>query len=916
MLATQEFLAGLAQAGLSKASLHQVAARQLVWSRDASHYEITPGSTLRAQSLAEIAKILEVANAKQMPVTFRSGGSSLSGQTLGRGLILDTRSAFQEIVAIGQDQITLQAGVTLARANGHLAKTQRKLGPDPASMVASTIGGAISNNSSGMTCGTKYNSYATIQSAKIVFADGKQLDTAIESADDAFRELKPELHAALARERQWLLSKPELVSQVKRLFALKNTMGYSINALIDHEKPVDILLRLLVGAEGTLAFVGEATLQTLETKAHKSTSLLVFENLEQANSQLVELLSHNPAAIELMDRTSLAALDAGGELPKEIKARLEEQTAVLLVEFEAKSDSELTNNLSGFAKKFGKNAALLDAREPKARNEIWRLRKNLYAIVAKARPAGTTALLEDVAVPPELLAKTCNQLIKICVEYGYGEPVVFGHVRDGNIHFMISDDFTNPERIARFGEFTAAMVEIVLANGGNLKAEHGTGRAMAPYVEAQFGSELYDLIKRIKTAFDPNNILNPGTIIPATATEYLENLKAVPEVDKIVDSCVECGYCESSCPSAGLTLTPRERIVAFRQLESMDPGSKLAVLLRKELDYQADASCATDGMCAVNCPVGINTGDFVKQLRTHGTKALDQQIAVTVAKNWGAITTTGRLGLKAASKLPALAEAASRLARAITPKASFPLWQPHVQSRGAAKRKPQGAAGAEFLYLPSCMNELFGDPALPELLKLSQQSGQGLQIPEGIGNFCCGTPFSSKGYQAAKQASNSKLAKQLSNYPQRKVVIDGSSCHQTLKEELESADYEVLELSQYLATWVLDLVPVNRKHDRLVIHPTCSGTKTASNDFMMLIAGKIAKSVEVPVDAKCCGFAGDRGLLVPELTANATYQEAKEATALNGSYYASNNQPCQIALSGATGKQYRSIFEAWLWSVK
>lgn len=916
MTATQTFLHGLEKAGLEKRDLHQVAARQVVWSRDASHYEITPGSTLRAGSLAEVAKILRVANEQGMPVTFRSGGSSLSGQTLGRGLVLDTRSSFQEILAISDDFISLQAGVTLSRANGHLTKKNRKLGPDPASMVASTIGGAISNNSSGMTCGTKYNSYATIQSAKIVFADGTELDTAKKDADATFKALKPEIYNLLTLEREWLFSRPHLVKEVKRLFSLKNTMGYSLNAFVDFQKPIDILLRLLVGAEGTLAFVGEATLKTLKTKALKSTSLLVFDDLETANSELVELLSYNPAAIELMDRTSLAALDAEGELPFEIKARLGSNTAVLLVEFEEDDEKHLDQSVNSFAAKFKTDAALLDAREPKARNEIWRLRKNLYAIVAKARPSGTTALLEDVAVPPAKLAETCKQIAELCVRSGYGEPVIFGHVRDGNIHFMISDDFTNQERIARFGEFTGELVQIVLSQGGNLKAEHGTGRAMAPFVEAQFGQDLYGLIKRIKQVFDPNNILNPGTIIPATDSEYLENLKAVPEVDKIVDTCVECGYCESSCPSAGLTLTPRERIVAFRQLEDMDTDSELAKLLRKELDYQADATCATDGMCAVNCPVGINTGDFVKELRAKQVGPIGGKVALAVSKNWGGITDLARFGLGIASKLPALAEGASKLARKVTPESTFPLWQPHVESRGAKKRKQNDSAGSEYLYLPSCMNELFGDPAVGELLELAKQSGKGLQIPAGIESFCCGTPFSSKGYKAAKQESNDYLLRMLESYPQRKVVIDGSSCHQTLEADLVAAGYEVQELSEYFARELLSSVQVKRRHNRLVIHPTCSGAKTASNDAMMIIAAEIAIEVEVPVDAGCCGFAGDRGMLVPELTANATAKEAKEVDSLNGSYFASNNQPCQIALTGATGNQYRSIFEAWLWSVR
>jgi D-lactate dehydrogenase len=239
--------------------------RRLVWSRDASHFRIMPGATHKATDLESVARLLGLANQHGYPVTFRSGGSSLSGQTVGHGVVVDTRSGFQSLVSIGEDSITAQPGVTLARLNGHLSRRGRKVGPDPASMVASTLGGAVSNNSSGMTCGTELNSYRTIRSAKIAFADGQILDTSAADSDSQLRALRPDIYKLLENKRDQIRSNRAHQQKIRHLFRLKNTMGYSLNAFLDFDSPVEILLRLLVGAEGTLAFLGEVELATVET---------------------------------------------------------------------------------------------------------------------------------------------------------------------------------------------------------------------------------------------------------------------------------------------------------------------------------------------------------------------------------------------------------------------------------------------------------------------------------------------------------------------------------------------------------------------------------------------------------------------------------------------------------------------------
>ncbi len=892
--------------GLASSKETNSLTRRLVWSRDASHFRIIPGATHRATDLESLAKLLRVANENGYPVTFRSGGSSLSGQTVGHGVVVDTRSGFQSLVEISEDSITAQPGVTLARLNGHLARRGRKVGPDPASMVASTVGGAVSNNSSGMTCGTQLNSYRTIRSAKLAFADGQILDTSRPDSDFELKRIRPDIYGLLESTRDHIRGNPDLKKRIEQLFTLKNTMGYSLNAFLDFDAPVDILLRLLVGAEGTLAFLGQVELATVETYAHRSANLLLFENLDSASKQIPELIKQGPAAIELIDATSLHALKSEGMLPSPLDSKIADSSAAVLVEFEGHSDDDIQKASRNFSKKFKKNLVFAGA-AGQLRNDLWAMRKGLYAVVAKARPTGTTALLEDVAVPPEKLAEACRLLSEACESFGYGKPVIFGHVRDGNIHFMISDDFASKERIDTFKGFTDRMVEIVLGLGGNLKAEHGTGRAMAPFVERQFGPELYRVLLEIKQVFDPNNILNPGVIFPSSPTDYLENLKSVNEVSEVVDSCVECGYCESSCPSAGLTLTPRERIVAHRELEGLSPSDKRQ--LQAELHYQVDQTCAVDGMCAVNCPVGINTGSFVKELRSKSHGSASTSLAAVVESNWGTVTTVARAGLKTVQQIPGVAGPISRALASALPKGLVPTWSKNIVSKGFSRTALKGSA-SEIALLPSCMNEIFGETELERFLELSSQLGHPLEIPASVKGFCCGTPFSSKGLSSAADKRHQLNRSVLDRLPHKTVVIDGSSCHQTL---LDQEPGRVIELGQFVATNLLG-TPVKRKFERIVLHPTCSGEKTGSNKAMSLIAEAIAEEVILPSDWRCCGFAGDRGMLIPELTANATQLEAVEVARLDA-VFVSNNQPCQIGMSGATNNSYRSILSAWIEAV-
>ncbi|WP_314149379.1 FAD-binding and (Fe-S)-binding domain-containing protein, partial [uncultured Leifsonia sp.] len=624
--------------------------------RDASHYHLVPKTVLAPEDAHAVAAEFAKAREAGRAITFRSGGTSLSGQGVTDDILLDTRRHFRSVEVLdGGTRVRVGPGATVRRVNAALARHGRMLGPDPASEVACTIGGVLANNSSGMTCGVEHNAYRTLESLTVVLPGGTVLDTAEADADAALAAAEPGLHAGLLRLRDRVRSNPESVATVRRLFARKNTMGYAVNAFLDFETPVDLLAHLLIGSEGTLGFVAEATLRTLPLRPAVATGLLVFETLAAAAAAAPVLAAAGFAAVELMDATALRVAQGLPECTPDVAALDVAGHAALLVELQERDDEAL---LAAAERSAGALAGLgfADAlsREPERRSALWHIRKGLYTSVAGARPTGTTALLEDIAVPVEHLAEACERLTALFERYGQRDAVIFGHAKDGNLHFMLTERFDGPAAVERYARITEEIVELVLDLGGALKAEHGTGRVMAPFVERQYGPELYAVMRELKELVDPHGILNPGVVITDDALAHLRDLKATPAVSPVVDRCVECGYCEPVCPSRDLTLTPRQRIVLLREIaQAQERGDDaLAARLRADYTYQGVQTCAVDGMCATTCPVGINTGDLVRSLRAEDAHGVPDAAWSAASLAWGPATRAVSAALTVADALP------------------------------------------------------------------------------------------------------------------------------------------------------------------------------------------------------------------------------------------------------------------------
>ncbi|WP_427173014.1 FAD-binding and (Fe-S)-binding domain-containing protein [Arthrobacter sp. 92] len=934
---TDMHLAGLRAAVADPAQVKTRAIDLHANAHDASHFLLIPQAVVMAGNAAEVAGLLRASAAHGLPLTFRSGGTSLSGQAVTAGVLVDVRRNFKDIEVLdGGARVRVQPGVTVRALNTRLARHGRKFGPDPASEAACTIGGVVANNSSGMNCGTVDNAYQTIESLTVVLPSGTLIDTGAPDAGERLRTLEPALYEGLARLAQRVRQNSDSVRRIREQFAMKNSMGYALNSLLDFENPVDILTHLMVGSEGTLGFVAEAVFRTIPRLPFAATGLLVFPDLEAANTALPALVHTGAATVELMDALSLKVGQTLKGTPAVIQDLAVRDHAALLVEYSAGNADALAELQHGAEAMLGNLGLSAQARftvDPTARDQLWHLRKGLYASVAGARPQGTTALLEDIVVPVPVLGRTCRELVGLFDKYRYSNSVIFGHAKDGNVHFMLTDGFASAAELDRYSAFTEDMVDLVLGEGGSLKAEHGTGRVMAPYVRRQYGEELYGVMRGIKELFDPAGILSPGVLMDDDPRAHLRHIKTAPPVAEEVDRCVSCGYCEPVCPSKDITLTPRQRIVTLRAIEAARLAGDVALVkdLEKDYDYSSVQTCAVDGMCQTACPVDINTGTLVKDLRKSGAGPAANGLWNAAAKHWEGVTRGASIALTLVDKLPpAAVQPPNAAVRALLGTDTVPLYSPELPRGGSVRKRPTPEGRADAVYFPACVGTMFGPagsvPATAQATgvqysfeQLCARAGIRLLVPEGIDGLCCGTPWSSKGMVAGRRTMRDKALAALNAASlggELPIICDASSCTEGLRQSLEDADplpgqhpFRIVDAVDFAAEHILPKLPDHEKLTSLALHPTCSSTRMGINSALETVAKAVADRVEVPENWGCCAFAGDRGMLHPELTASATRKQGAEIKEMGASAHASCNRTCELGMTRATGSEYRHVLE-------
>jgi D-lactate dehydrogenase len=927
---------------LSKHQIINDITRRRAFGTDASFYQLIPELILVIETEDQMQSVIHLANNCNVPITFRAAGTSLSGQAITDSVLIMLSTDWNsfEIEKEGL-RIRLQPGIIGAEANHHLLPYQRKLGPDPASINTCKIGGIAANNASGMCCGVSKNSYYSLAEMTLILADGTIIDSSNKYSVNNFRNTHRSLLVELDKLAKEVKTDKELSALITHKYRLKNTTGYAINALVDFTDPLDILLHLMIGSEGTLGFISNITYNTVPEYKHKASALYSFSSAKQA-CLLVTALSSSPVeAVELMDQRAINSVKGKDGLPDRF-CQLPDDTTALLIETRAESAQELSNNIAvieALIASYTPIEAIDFTTDTTLCTQLWAIRKATFPAVGAVRETGTTVIIEDVSFPIDKLAEGIVRLHKLFEQFNYSEAIIFGHALAGNLHFVFTQSFDDEKEIQRYDQFMQQVTNLVAVEfKGSLKAEHGTGRNMAPFVELEWGEKAYQVMKRLKGIIDPKNTLNPGVILNEDKQAHIKNLKLMPHADPIVDKCIECGFCEPVCPSKQLSLTPRQRIVLWRRIQQLNntkvltqPEKNELSELKKNYQYLGIDSCAATGLCAERCPVGINTGNLIRKLRSENLGSTGQLIAKWSANHFAGISSSAAVAFKVngiATKLlgDKTVDKIGIALHNISGK-HLPLWHSKWPTKATMpKRKDTENITLEtnnnekphrkqIIFFASCASRTMGPStsnkdqrSLTEVsIAVFEKAGIDIIYPESISELCCGLPFHSKGaFDIAEQKGLQLIQRlsKISNNGQIPIVFDTSPCNLRIKEL--GTELPIYELTNFCAQFVMDHLTITPKTTPVALHITCSSRKAGIGESLRKIANTCATEVIEPLGIECCGFAGDKGFTMPELNQSALSSLKTQILDPKTKGY-SNSRTCEIGLSKNSGIDYQSL---------
>ena len=928
--------------------------RRLAWGTDAGFYRLIPQIVIRSKDEDEVSQLLRLATRHGVPVTFRAAGTSLSGQAISDSVLIVAGKHWEQYsISPDHEQITLQPGLIGQRVNELLAPYGRKFAPDPASVKSAMVGGIVMNNASGMNCGTHANSDKMMLSARIILADGTVLDTGDPVSRASFEVTHREFLQRLCALRDAIRADEELAERIRYKYAIKNVTGLNLLPFVRFEDPFDIIAHLMVGSEGTLAFLSQVTMKTEYDYPHKASAMLYFTTIREACRAVVALkkLVNDRGewlvkSAELLDYKSLSSVDDATYVRYKGEVADASGLTAVLTETKGSTKEELAQNIGRITEALSAFSTYIPVRftdDPAEYGKYWAIRSGIFPSVGGTRRPGTTCLIEDVAFHIDDLPEATADLQQLIARHGYDDACIYGHALEGNYHFILNQSFSTDAEVKRYADLMEDVKSLVVDKyDGSLKAEHGTGRNMAPYVRYEWGDKAYECMEEVKRIFDPNGLLNPGVIFNDDPQCHLKHFKPLPllfdgEVKikneelktklKRVDKCIECGFCEVNCVSCGFTLSSRQRIVIQREIarlrQSGEDPERLA-LLAKQYYYPGNQTCAGDGLCSLSCPMGINTGDLTHYVRQQllPPQSLGYKTGDFVARHLSGIESTLRPVLTLADTAHAVlgTTAMTRLTRGLHNLLHIPQWTPAMPKAFKMKNEElriKNGSTRKVVYFPSCINQTMGlarkspveQPLVSKMMSLLHKAGYEVIFPERMDQLCCGTIWESKGMPDIADRKSAELeaalwrASEEGRYP---VLCDQSPCLHRMRQTIHKM--KLYEPAEFIYTFLrpyLKFTPTDRP---VAVHITCSTREMGLADTLVKLARLCTTGkVLVPEGVGCCAFAGDRGFTHPELNAYALRKLRPQIEAAHIQIGYSNSRTCEIGLTTNSGIPYVSI---------
>ena len=968
--------------------------RTLGWGTDASFYRQIPKVVIRSDGEKEIAEIVKLCHQHHLPFTFRAAGTSLSGQSCTDSVLIVAGKHWEKYeIGENQDTIKLQPGIVGARVNEIQKPYGRVFPPDPASIGSAMVGGIVINNASGMNCGVHANSDRMMVSARVILTDGTILDTGDEKSKESFRKSHPEFIKKIEALRDKVRTDEELASRIRTKYSIKNVTGLNLRPLVAYDDPFDIIAHSMVGSEGTLAFLSEVTMKTLYDYKYKASAMVYFLTMKESCEAVVamkKLLAGDDdlkmsaenlivKSAEMLDYMSLNSVDDpvflqykadvdAGKIEGVEPGDYHNLTAIL-TETKGISHEQLLEKIEKIKECLGQFRLYIPAEfteDPAVYGKYWAIRSGIFPSVGGTRPVGTSCLIEDVAFPIESLPEATVKLQKLIADHGYDDACIYGHAFEGNYHFILNQSFADEHEVARYAEMMRDVAKLVVENyDGSLKAEHGTGRNMAPFVKYEWGEKAYEAMKELKAIFDPDGLLNQGVIFNNDPDCFIKCLKPLPVLDFDFDSvpdggqylmdpslstaketieqvkrankCIECGFCEVNCMSCGLTLSSRMRIAVqreIRELEATGANPERAATLRKQYKYYGDQTCATDGLCATSCPMKINTGELthlIRQMDMNHNK-LGYQVGEFAANHMAGIKSGLRLVLDVAhlGHVTLGPSMMTNICRGMN-KMGLPLWTTAMPKK---KRQPKPSDLTQFIieksiphkeeehsplkvvYFPSCINQTMGQSKqggkihdlVDEVIQLMAKAGYEVIFPEGMEKMCCGQIWESKGMLDIADRKSAELeaalwkASEQGKYP---VLCAQSPCLHRMKKVMKKM--KLYEPAEFIMKYLVDRLDFHPTDTHIALHITCSTRQMGVDKDLIALAKLCSNNVYLPEGVGCCGFAGDRGFTFPEMNKYALRKLRPQIEKNKIEVGYSNSRTCEIGLETNTGIPYMSI---------